>query len=91
MKIIFLSLICLSLSSCATLEPDYTIFLKEERSIVENLKGDTCLESGYQIRKQRDDTYRLTVFYENCDVHVYRLLREREKEHWALPKELINE
>lgn len=89
MKLIFTSLIFLSLCGCATLEPDYTIFLKEEQWNIRNLQGDNCIESGYQIRKQKDESYRLTVFYENCDVHTYRLLKEREKEHWILPKEPI--
>ena len=87
MKTIHLSLLCLSFIGCAVMEPDYTIFLKEEQWNIKNLKGDNCIESGYQIRKQKDESYRLTIYYENCDVHTYRLLREREKQHWGIPQE----
>lgn len=87
MKRNLLSLFLLfSTLGCATLEPDYTIFLKEERFTIKNLKDEECLESGYQIRRQPDKSYRLTVYYENCDVHTYRLLKEREKGQWILPE-----
>lgn len=72
-------------TGCATLTPDYTIFLKEENNHLKNFKDETCNESGYQLRKQKDGKYRLTVYYSNCDVEMFRLLKEREKEHWILP------
>lgn len=85
MKTILISL-ALFVMGCATLQPDYTIFLREDQYKIKNLKDELCIESGYQLRKQKDGSYRLTVYYLNCDVHAYRLLREEEHKQWILPK-----
>jgi len=85
LTLVFLLLGIFLSSGCAVMEPDYTIFLKEERNSIVNLKGETCLDTGYQIRKEKDGSYRLITFYENCDVQIRRFLREREKQQWILP------
>jgi hypothetical protein len=81
---VFMALI---MSSCATMEPDYTIFLKEEATHLKNLKDEDCDRSGYQIRKQEDGSYRLIEYFSNCDVREYRLLKEREHKQWIMPKQ----
>lgn len=69
----------LFLSACGATRVNYTLFLKEDGSTLQNLKGDECSESGYQLDT---DGKRLITFYSNCDVHKYRTLQEFEIKQW---------
>lgn len=76
--------LCLLLTGCASKGINTTMFLKEDGSRLYNLKGDDCLESGYQVIKAPDgQQYRLTYYYSNCDVHRDRLLKEFEIKQWV--------
>lgn len=76
-------IIALLLSGCGATRVNYTIFVKEKDSSLANLKGDSCIESGYQLDQ---DGKRLITFYSNCDIHYYRVLEEFEIKNWPKGK-----
>lgn len=79
---IILLFVLLMASSCGADRVGYTIFLKEHESRLENLKGDECLESGYQIYKEGKE---LIIFYTNCEIHSYRTLDQFDPAKSGLP------
>lgn len=88
MKIYLLLALLVSLTvfaaSCSPMRANYTVFLKDKEEYLYNLKGETCLESGYQL----DDTsQRLITTYKNCDVRLNRKLEEFEPKQWLPNKE----
>ena len=76
------------LTGCSTKGINTTLFLREEASRLKDLKGNECLESGYQVIKDRErpseDKYILIVYYQNCDIHRERLLNAFEPAQWGI-------
>lgn len=70
------------MTGCGATKVNYTVFLKEHSSKMENLKGDECMESGYQLYKEGAE---LIIFYENCDIHIYKSLDEFDPKKAGLP------
>lgn len=64
------------------------MFLREEAARLKDLKGNECLESGYQVMKDRErpneEAYILIVTYSNCDVHKERLMKSFEPVQWGI-------
>jgi hypothetical protein len=80
--------IMLLLTGCAEKGVVATIFLKEIDSNIYNLKGELCLESGFQINKEKEpDIYDLITYFNNCDIHLERRLKDFELKQWVPQKE----
>lgn len=78
------------MAGCSAHRVDTTLFLKEDSSLLYNLKGDTCLESGIQILKAPNgELYRMITIYENCDVHKARIMEEFEPKQWLIKPKII--
>lgn len=75
----YLLALSLFLTGCGATKVNYTVFLKEKSVEIKNLKGETCISSGYQLYKEGAE---LITFYENCEVHYYRKLEEFEIKQW---------
>lgn len=65
-----------------TAKTGYTVFVKEDSRRFYNLHGEDCLESGYSLDQGGT---RLITYYENCDFHSERLLKEFEIKQWQDP------
>lgn len=87
---LILSVILVFLSGCSIKGVNTTMFLKEDGSRIYNLKGEDCLESGYQaVKAPNGDTYRLITFYSNCDVHKERDMKDFEPQQWLIKPKRI--
>lgn len=76
-------LMTILLCGCSTKGIVATIFLKEDRKRLYNIKtGEDCSESGYEVVQNEDKSYTLITYYSNCEVHTDRHLEEFEIKNW---------
>lgn len=75
-------ILLLLLTGCGAEKVNYTIFLKEHASKIENLRGAECEETGYQLHNNGTE---LIIFYGNCDIHTYKILDEFDPKKAGLP------
>ena len=91
-KLFIFSILLLSTLGCgATKGVNATLFLKETDTRFYDLKGNSCLVSGYDIKPNLGtDTFRLVTYFANCDVREERTLKEFELKIWGVkPKSNI--
>lgn len=87
-KLLIFLFLTFSAAGCgATKGVNATLFLKETDSRFYNLKGVSCMVSGYDVKPNRGtETFRLVTYFSNCDVREERTLKEFELPHWGVNK-----
>jgi len=88
MKIIFTSLIFLSLIGCAPIKGvNSTIFLVQKDYRLYTTDNRNCIVSGYTIKREagKEERYLMTTYYSSCAIWEDRYLEEFELKQWILP------
>jgi len=81
-------LLCLAFIGCAPIKGiNSVIFLTQRQYRLYNSKNEDCITSGYQITREpgKEEKYRFTTYFSNCDTWESRYLEESELKHWILP------
>lgn len=79
----FTLVLAILIMGCSTKGIVATIFLKEDKKRLYNIKtGEDCSESGYEVLQNADKSYTLITYYSNCEIHTERHLEEFEIKNW---------